>query len=172
MIRRLLLATAVMLPSAALAAPIETVVVTAAPPDPVGNAAFSVVTLDTADIRSTTELDRALAQVPGLSLFRRDSSLSANPTTQGLSLRAIAPSLEEIFTRATANAAGAESKEGRLVMFPSWLRHHVPANDGTTERISIAFNLMFEQFAETMAAPMWNPTAGNKPQPFVPLARL
>ena len=37
-------------------------------------------------------LDEALSQVPGLSLFRRDSSLSANPTTQGVSLRSIAPS--------------------------------------------------------------------------------
>ncbi|MEJ0028327.1 MAG: TonB-dependent receptor [Rhizomicrobium sp.] len=71
---------------------VETVVVTASPPDPVGNAAFSVVTLGAADIRGATELDRALGQVPGLSLFRRDSSLSANPTTQGLSLRSIAPS--------------------------------------------------------------------------------
>lgn len=71
---------------------VETVVVTASPPDPVGNDAFSVVRLGTDDIRSAAELDRALSQVPGLSLFRRDSSLSANPTTQGLSLRSIAPS--------------------------------------------------------------------------------
>jgi len=78
--------------SAATAAEVETVVVTAAPPDPVGNAAFSVATLSAADIRDSTELDHALAQVPGLSLFRRDSSLSANPTTQGVSLRSIAPS--------------------------------------------------------------------------------
>ncbi|HEY0299963.1 MAG TPA: Plug domain-containing protein, partial [Rhizomicrobium sp.] len=78
--------------SSAFAAPVETVVVTAGPPDPVGNAAFSVATLDAADIRSATELDHALSQVPGLSLFRRDSSLSANPTTQGVSLRSIAPS--------------------------------------------------------------------------------
>ncbi|HUO90143.1 MAG TPA: Plug domain-containing protein, partial [Rhizomicrobium sp.] len=89
---RRLLAVLFVLPTAALAAPIETVVVTAAPPDPVGNAAFSTVTLDSLDIRGTTELDRALSQVPGLSLFRRDSSLSANPTTQGVTLRSIAPS--------------------------------------------------------------------------------
>src|SRR5258706_13482977 len=74
------------------AATVETVVVTARPPDPVGNDAFSVVALGTADIRNATELDTALEQVPGLSLFRRDSSLSANPTTQGVSLRSIAPS--------------------------------------------------------------------------------
>jgi outer membrane receptor protein involved in Fe transport len=91
--RTLLLSTALLtLAAPAFAAPIETVVVTASPPDPVGNAAFSVATLSAADIRGATELDNALAQVPGLSLFRRDSSLSANPTTQGVSLRAIAPS--------------------------------------------------------------------------------
>lgn len=37
-------------------------------------------------------LDEALKTIPGVSLFRRNSSLGANPTTQGLSLRAIAPS--------------------------------------------------------------------------------
>jgi len=65
------------------------------------------------------------------------------------------------FTRLTANAADAESKPGRLLIFPAWLRHSVPANDGQTERISISFNLMFKQFAETLAAPMWDPTAGK-----------
>jgi outer membrane receptor protein involved in Fe transport len=80
------------LASAVSAEPVETVVVTAAPPDPVGNKAFSVATLDASDIHDATELDAALKQVPGLSLFRRDGSLSANPTTQGVSLRSIAPS--------------------------------------------------------------------------------
>lgn len=65
------------------------------------------------------------------------------------------------FTRLTANAADAESRPGRLLIFPAWLRHSVPANDGQTERVSISFNLMFKQFAETLAAPMWDPTAGK-----------
>ena len=65
------------------------------------------------------------------------------------------------FTRLTANAADAPSKPGRLLIFPAWLRHSVPANDGQTDRISISFNLMFKQFAETLAAPMWDPTAGK-----------
>jgi outer membrane receptor protein involved in Fe transport len=73
-------------------AQVETVVVTARPPDPVGNAAFSVVSLTKSDLTTSNQLDSALEQVPGLSLFRRDSSLSANPTTQGVSLRSIAPS--------------------------------------------------------------------------------
>ncbi len=63
--------------------------------------------------------------------------------------------------RVTANAFVAQPRPGRMVLFPSWLRHHVPSNEGATERISIAFNLMFTNFAETLAAPMWKPTAGK-----------
>ena len=81
-----------MLPALAHAANVETVVVTAAPPDPVGNDAFSNITLDAADLSASSQLDTSLSQVPGLSLFRRNSSLSANPTVQGVSLRSIAPS--------------------------------------------------------------------------------
>jgi len=63
--------------------------------------------------------------------------------------------------RVTANASVAQTQPGRMVIFPSWLRHHVPSNEGTTERISIAFNLMFTNFAESLSAPSWKPTAGN-----------
>lgn len=72
---------------------IETVIVTAAHmPEPVGQSAFSLVALDSAALAQSPRLDAALEAVPGASLFRRDNSVSANPTTQGLSLRAIAPS--------------------------------------------------------------------------------
>jgi vitamin B12 transporter len=70
----------------------ETVVISARPPDPVGNAAFSTVLLDMQQLQVSPELDEALREVPGLSLFRRNSSLSANPTVQGVSLRSIAGS--------------------------------------------------------------------------------
>lgn len=69
------------------------VVVTAARlPPAAGDAAFSVIRLDQADLSRAVRLDEALATVPAVSLFRRTSSLAANPTTQGISLRAIAPS--------------------------------------------------------------------------------
>ena len=71
---------------------VEIVVVTVRPPDPVGNAVFSVTRLGASELDSSPQLDVALEQVPGLSLFRRNSSLSANPSTQGVSLRSIAPS--------------------------------------------------------------------------------
>ena len=66
------------------------------------------------------------------------------------------------YSRLTANAANSTCKEGRLLIFPAWLRHSVPANDGQHDRISISFNLMFDKFTETMASPLWAPTAGEE----------
>ncbi|WP_269515905.1 TonB-dependent receptor [Brevundimonas subvibrioides] len=75
------------------AAPLPDVVVTAARlPPAAGEAAFSVIRLDPDRLDRATRLDEALATIPAVSLFRRTSSLAANPTTQGISLRAIAPS--------------------------------------------------------------------------------
>ena len=50
----------------------------------------SITSLDQKQIESIpgTNLDDRLRQVPGFSLFRRSSSVVANPTTQGVSLRA------------------------------------------------------------------------------------
>ncbi|MEG1030106.1 MAG: TonB-dependent receptor plug domain-containing protein, partial [Brevundimonas sp.] len=71
----------------------DDVIVTAARlPPAAGEAAFSVIRLGEEPLSTSTRLDEALATVPAVSLFRRTSSLAANPTTQGISLRAIAPS--------------------------------------------------------------------------------
>lgn len=70
----------------------EVVVTAARLPPAAADAAFSVVRLDQAVLARSTRLDEALRSVPAVSLFRRTSSLAANPTTQGISLRAIAPS--------------------------------------------------------------------------------
>ena len=53
-------------------------------------------------------------------------------------------------------------KSGTLVMFPSWLPHFVPPNQGTTDRISISFNVMFESYGETISRPKW--TFGQNPE--------
>src|SRR6478736_5389110 len=37
--------------------------------------------------------------------------------------------------RLTANAAAEQAVPGRMVIFPAWLRHHVPSNEGSGERI-------------------------------------
>src|SRR3954462_7400581 len=57
-----------------------------------GDAAFSAVQIGQAELKQTPRLDQALESTPGVSLFRRTTSLSAHPTTQGVSLRAIAGS--------------------------------------------------------------------------------
>ncbi|MGO4687355.1 TonB-dependent receptor [Brevundimonas sp. 2YAF1] len=80
-------------PPAPPATVIDEVIVTAARlPPAAGEAAFSVIRLGEDTLSTSTRLDEALATVPAVSLFRRTSSLAANPTTQGISLRAIAPS--------------------------------------------------------------------------------
>ncbi|MBU1345409.1 MAG: TonB-dependent receptor [Alphaproteobacteria bacterium] len=76
-----------------LPAQLDEIVVTAARlPPAAGEAAFSVVRIGQETLSPATRLDEALATVPAVSLFRRTSSQAANPTTQGISLRAIAPS--------------------------------------------------------------------------------
>ncbi len=72
---------------------IPTVIVQAARlPAAAGDRAFSIQRIDPTVIRVSARLDEALGSAPGFSLFRRTSSLGANPTTQGVSLRGIAGS--------------------------------------------------------------------------------
>ena len=73
----------------------ERVVVTAArAPEPLtGSAALvSLVSREELAASPNITLDDTLRRVPGFSLFRRSSSLTAHPTTQGVSLRGVAPS--------------------------------------------------------------------------------
>jgi vitamin B12 transporter len=72
---------------------VETVVVRAVNlPPALGDPAFSIVRLTPDELASSPRLDEALQSVPGFTLFRRTTSLGANPTTQGVSLRGIAGS--------------------------------------------------------------------------------
>ncbi|VXB25479.1 TonB-dependent receptor [Brevundimonas sp. G8] len=70
----------------------EIVVTAARLPPAAADAAFSVVRIDQTVLSRSSRLDEALRSVPAVSLFRRTTSAAANPTTQGISLRAIAPS--------------------------------------------------------------------------------
>jgi outer membrane receptor protein involved in Fe transport len=73
-------------------AAVQTVVVTAARlPPPPGDAAFSIIHMTPQQLQQLPRLDQSLGQVPGVSLFRRTSSAASNATTQGISLRSIAP---------------------------------------------------------------------------------
>lgn len=60
----------------------------------VSDTAASVAVLSNEDIATTAALttDDALRQIPGFSLFRRSGSRTANPTSQGVSLRGVGAS--------------------------------------------------------------------------------
>src|SRR5260221_8996866 len=79
-----------------LAAPpaTESIVVTAHPPGPLGETAedVNVVSRTALQTNAAPAVDDALRQVPGLTLFRRTGSRTANPTSQGVSLRGIGAS--------------------------------------------------------------------------------
>ena len=66
----------------------------------------------------------------------------------------ISPVTSEI-TDENAGQIHITTREGLLVLFPSWLQHQVPRNNSQQARISIAFNIMFSQFGETMSQPKW-----------------
>jgi outer membrane receptor protein involved in Fe transport len=59
-----------------------------------GETAASIATLSSTDISTTAAatLDDTLRQVPGFTLFRRSGSRTANPTSQGVSLRGVGAS--------------------------------------------------------------------------------
>lgn len=61
-------------------------------PEAAGEAAYSAYEIDPAVLETATRLDEALRTAPGVSTFRRNDSAAANPTIQGLSIRASAPS--------------------------------------------------------------------------------
>jgi len=72
----------------------DAIVVTAHPPGPLGDTAedVDVVTRRALQVTASPAIDDALRQVPGFTLYRRTGSRSANPTSQGVSLRGIGAS--------------------------------------------------------------------------------
>ncbi|HYZ49045.1 MAG TPA: TonB-dependent receptor plug domain-containing protein, partial [Sphingomonas sp.] len=56
-----------------------------------GDAAFDIVTIDhdRIEANASERLESVLADIAGLQQFRRSDSRSANPTSQGISLRGI-----------------------------------------------------------------------------------
>ena len=47
------------------------------------------------------------------------------------------------YTKVNSNIYYYPAKTNRMLLFPSWLQHYVPANETNQNRISIAFNVMF-----------------------------
>lgn len=48
-----------------------------------------------------------------------------------------------------------EVKPGRMLLFPSWLRHSVRQNMSQSERISVSFNAMLSDYVTKHSAPQW-----------------
>ena len=64
----------------------------------------------------------------------------------------IAPRVKKLSTK-HASTVNVTLKSGRMVLFPAWLRHSVDINTGTEYRLSVAFNIMLESFAEQVSKP-------------------
>jgi uncharacterized protein (TIGR02466 family) len=64
----------------------------------------------------------------------------------------------------SGNEIGFDAKAGRLIMFPSWLVHGVPANRSNRDRISVSFNVMFSGYTDSMSKPSWSPSVTLKRQ--------
>lgn len=62
------------------------------------------------------------------------------------------------FTKFTGNNVNLDVKPGRLVLFPSWLQHSVPTNQSGEDRVTVAFNLMIEDYVEAASPPLWQGT--------------
>ncbi len=60
--------------------------------------------------------------------------------------------------RFNGNRMTVQVKPGRIVLFPAWLSHSVPLNRTNQERVSIAFNATFTDYAETMSPALWQGT--------------
>jgi len=84
----------------------------------------------------------------------------ADPRPQAMTMM---PTTKQ-WNKYVGNEIKLEVKEGRFVLFPSWLVHSVPVNRSEEHRISISYNIMFSDYAETMSPPLWTGTASLKPQ--------
>ncbi|MBT4043302.1 MAG: hypothetical protein HOK21_15605 [Rhodospirillaceae bacterium] len=56
-------------------------------------------------------------------------------------------------------------REGTLAIFPAWLPHSVIPNNTDALRVSIAFNIMLSDFAETISPPIWSGVKLRRPPP-------
>ncbi len=72
-----------------------------------------------------------------------------------LQAHVIAPRVSEPSTH-TASRIDVRVREGRLVLFPAWLRHSVTSNRSDRQRVSMAINVMFNDYVTGMSRPRWS----------------
>ena len=80
-----------------------------------------------------------------------DEILFSDPRSQA---SVISPKVTEE-TIFTGNEISVPAREGRMIFFPAWLVHGVPANKSRRDRISISYNIMFPSLTQTIAKPKW-----------------
>ena len=66
----------------------------------------------------------------------------------------IRPTIKQ-HTTETAEAAFLTIEPGYIILFPNWLAHSVAKNESDSNRVSIAFNIMFSDYVENISPPMW-----------------
>ncbi len=66
--------------------------------------------------------------------------------------------------RFNGNTITMNVEPGRIIMFPAWLRHSVPINRSNGDRISIAFNLMVDNYVDEASPPLWSGTVPIDPK--------
>lgn len=84
----------------------------------------------------------------------------ADPRPQAMTMM---PTTKQ-WNKYVGNEIKLEVKEGRFVLFPSWLVHSVPVNRSEDHRVSISYNIMFSNYTQTMSPPLWTGTASLKPK--------
>lgn len=72
-----------------------------------------------------------------------------------LQAHVIAPRIREPSTR-TASSVDVGVRDGRLVLFPAWLKHSVSSNRSDRQRVSVAMNVMFIDYVARMSRPRWS----------------
>ena len=79
---------------------------------------------------------------------------------QRLQANIIRPPITQLSARNTDQVV-VEVTDGTLLLFPSYMQHSVDPNDSSELRISISFNLMFNEFTEKLSKPLWTPRSSD-----------
>jgi uncharacterized protein (TIGR02466 family) len=66
--------------------------------------------------------------------------------------------------RFNGNIITMDVRPGLMILFPAWLRHSVPINRSNADRISIAFNLMVDNYTAEASPPLWRGTVPIDPR--------
>ena len=88
------------------------------------------------------------AQVPD----KTDGLVFHEPRAQALVMQ---PKVKKV-TDPTNSEYKIDVRQGRLFVFPSWLRHSVQKTSASGERVSVSFNIMLSSFAEEFSPPRWS----------------